>query len=277
VTQAIATRTPVLNATMGFAARVSRDPLWLLVNAVPWLGPEGEVQQVLCTLSDITERRRAEEATRDLAGQLLTAHEEERRWLARELHDDVSQRLAVLAIGIGSLAHRVPADLTSLHIQLQALQDQIAILSTDVHGLSRQLHPAILEDLGLVDAIATECCRFSERQGVSVIFTPQDVPQGLPQPVALCLYRVVREGLHNIAKHARATDVQVVLASADDGVRLTIRDNGVGFDPSRRTGGLGLASMQERLRLIRGRLAIHTRPGRGVLIDVWAPVARREP
>jgi len=231
------------------------------------------VDSILVTFMDITERRRAQEEIQALAGRLLSAQEEERRWIARELHDDVTQRLAVLAIETGKLEQRVSTGQHVLRRQLQALHEQLVSLSADVHGLSRKLHPAILEDLGLVDALATECSRLSEHGGPRVVFTSEPVPETIPRNTALCLYRIAQEALHNILKYAQAQEVQVTLTGKREGIRLRLCDDGIGFDlaQARRKGGLGLASMRERLRLIDGRLAIRTRPGAGTHIEVWVP------
>ncbi|MBI4161190.1 MAG: PAS domain S-box protein [Acidobacteria bacterium] len=212
----------------------------------------------------------------DLAAKLLTAQEDERRRLARELHDDLTQELAALAIEIGKLEGGTPPSPRRLRGELGRLRDRLARLSEDVHGISRRLHPSILEDLGLVDAIASECRNLSERERIRVDFEPKDVPERFPLDVSLCLYRVVQEGLRNVVKHSGARSATVSLKSADGHVRLTIRDSGVGFVPGGRRGrgGLGLAGMRERVRLIRGDLSIRSRPGRGTVIEVDAPLGK---
>jgi PAS domain S-box-containing protein len=240
--------------------------------------PTAAIDSILVTFMDITERKRAQEEIQALAGRLLSAQEEERRWVARELHDDVTQRLAVLAIETGKLERQVPTGQHVLRRQLQSLHEQIVTLSADVHGLSRKLHPSILDDLGLVDALAAECGRLSGSGGLQVRFTNERVPEVIPRNIALCLYRIAQEALHNILKYAQAQEVQVILAGRGDGIRLRLHDDGIGFDlaHARRKGGLGLASMRERLRLIDGRLAIRTRPGAGTHIDVWVPLNGRQ-
>jgi two-component system, NarL family, sensor kinase len=146
-----------------------------------------------------------------------------------------------------------------------------------VHGLSRKLHPAILDDLGLVDALDAECLRLSEHGEPRVVFTSARVPEVIPRDTALCLYRIAQEALYNILKYAKAQEVHVTLMGKEEGIRLRLCDDGIGFDlaHARRKGGLGLASMRERLRLIDGRLAIRTRPGAGTHIDVWVPLNGR--
>jgi two-component system, NarL family, sensor kinase len=236
--------------------------------------PPSTFHTILVTFMDITERKRAQEEIQALAGRLLSAQEEERRWVARELHDDVTQRMAVLAIETAKLERGLSKAQQALRQRLRHLHEEIVTLSADVHGLSRKLHPSILEDLGLVDALASECFRLSEHGGLQVVFTNEHVPEGIPRHIALCLYRIAQEALHNILKYARAREVQVILTGKGDGLRLRLYDDGVGFDltHARRKGALGLASMRERLRLIDGRLTIRTRPGAGTHIDVWVPL-----
>jgi PAS domain S-box-containing protein len=234
----------------------------------------GKVVEFQAIGRDITERRRAQEEIQALAGRLLSAQEEERRWVARELHDDVTQRLAVLAIETAKLERGLSKGQRALRHRLQTLHEQIVTLSTDVHGLSRKLHPSILEDLGLVDALASESFRLSEHGGLRVVFTHAHVPEVIPRHIALCLYRIAQEALHNILKYARAQEVQVNFTGEGDGLRLRLYDDGVGFDLTyaRRKGGVGLTSMRERLRLIDGRLTIRSRPGTGTHIEVWVPL-----
>ena len=187
------------------------------------------------------------------------------------MHDDLTQRIAVLAIEAGKLEQA--ADSTDvLSGKLGEIKDQLIELSQDVHSLSRQLHPSILDDLGLVEALRSECARFSQREEISVRYTPQDIPPGIPKDVALCLYRIAQEGLRNIAKHSAAKEARVSLAATDDSILLSIEDSGVGFDSSQSQGkpGLGLVSMEERARLIGGELSVRSEPGNGTLVEVWA-------
>lgn len=287
VAQAIATGKPVLHATMGVYRPATRDRVWLLVNAAPRSSPAGKVQEVICTFSDISERKHAEAALREseaalrksqeelrrLAGKLLSAQEEERGRLARELHDDLSQRLAALAIETGALRQllKFPEPVAQ---KLQHIQDQISRLAADVHATSRQLHPSILDDLGLPVAIQSECSNFERREGIPLRFEYRDVPDKLPQETALCLYRVVQESLRNIGKHAAAKSGQVLLRGVDRGISVHVRDSGAGFDLAaiRAEHGLGLASMEERMRLIRGTFSIESVPGRGTVVTAWAPL-----
>jgi PAS domain S-box-containing protein len=235
---------------------------WVLDNGVPRFAPDGTFLGYIGSAIDITERKQAEDALRDLSGRLISAQEEERRRLARELHDDLTQRLAVLAIEAGKVEQ-----------QLQGGAEMIE-LSAVVHGISRQLHPSILDDLGLVNAIEAECMNFSQREGIQVKFTSKNVPATLPRDLALCLYRIAQESLRNIAKHAKTDKAVVTLAGTDGGILLSVRDYGMGFDPARvrGNGGLGLISMAERVRLIQGDLSVESRPGQGTRIEVRVPL-----
>jgi len=147
-------------------------------------------------------------------------------------------------------------------------------LSEDIHKIARQLHPSILEDLGLADAIESECTRFSEQEKIQVNFKREDFPERLPKDVSLCIYRIAQEGLRNVAKHAHAKKVRIRLRRTNGSLVLSIRDTGVGFDTAGLEGkrGLGLASMEERVRLIRGSLSIYSEPGQGTTIEVRAPL-----
>lgn len=218
--------------------------------------------------------RMSQRVLQSLAGRLLTAQEEERRRLARELHDDLTQRLAALAIEAGKLEQDVSLPPDEIARKLREMKNRIVRISEDVHGISRQLHPSIIEDLGLSDAIASECQNFSEREGIHIDFAPGGVLDGLPREISLCLYRVVQEGLRNVARHSRAKKARVSARRENGTLRLSIRDSGVGFDPARPKGraGLGLDSMKERVRLIKGALSIVTGEGRGTTIEVRVPL-----
>ncbi len=231
-------------------------------------------------LANALTRKRAEEELREsgeafqsLAGRLLSAQEEERRLLARELHDDLSQRLAIISIGIGKLERLSGSVPDEVVTQLKEIRERVIDLSSDVHDISRQLHPSIIEDLGLDRAIQSECASFTQREGIRVRYKSKDVPAAIPIDTAVCLFRVVQEGLRNIAKHAKVKEANVSLTGAEDRIILTIQDAGVGFgvtQPAARP-ALGLTSMKERMHLIRGEFMIESTPGKGTTITVVAP------
>jgi signal transduction histidine kinase len=217
-------------------------------------------------LSNIALKER-EKRLKELAGKLLDAQENERRRLARELHDDLTQRLAILAIEAGRLEKQSgcsgPAAQT-----LRVIRDKLITLSEDVHTISRQLHPSIIEDLGLVDSLRSEINNFTNREGIPVRFDVEEENLSLPLDVAICFFRVAQEGLRNIGKHARAQSVRISLSHRNGSLLLTIKDDGIGFDPQavRKISGIGLASMEERIRLVGGRLSVQSQPGEGTLI-----------
>jgi PAS domain S-box-containing protein len=238
---------------------------------------EGIALATFGVLRDITHRKRTEDELQDLSQRLIRAHEEERALLARELHDDVTQRLAVLAIDLGRAEATAPGTVAAE--TMRGIREGLVRLSEDVHSLAYQLHPSVLEELGLVEALRTECERM-ERRGqirISVSFDP--LPEGIGKEVALCLFRVTQEALNNVVRHARARTASVGLRQMDGGLLLAVRDDGTGFDPQDPGKGrsLGLASMRERVRLTNGTLDIESAPGRGTTVVAWVPVKEESP
>jgi signal transduction histidine kinase len=210
----------------------------------------------------------------DLSRRLIRAHEAERARLGRELHDDVTQRLAMLAIDAGRVERgtdKVPA--AEL---LKGIREGLVRLSEDIHALSYRLHPALLEDLGLAEALKAECERFSRQESVSAEVTLRNVPDDIPPDTALCLFRVAQEALRNVARHAKAGRVEVSVGLLNGGLQLVVQDDGSGFDPvlQRSRSTLGLASMRERVFLVDGELGIQSAPGRGTTIQVTVPQKR---
>jgi two-component system sensor histidine kinase UhpB len=175
------------------------------------------------------------------------------------LHDDLTQRLAAVAIDAGRLQQMAPDPL------LDRIKQQMAELSRDVHGMSKRLHPSALHDQGLVAAVESECRAFFERGGAPVKFDYDPEVEGLPRETQLGLYRIVQEALRNISRHAAANEVEIELGKT----MLRVKDNGRGFEPAARLhSGLGLSSMDERARILGGRLHVHSAPGEGTEIRV---------
>jgi signal transduction histidine kinase len=216
---------------------------------------------------------RAHDDLRQLAAKLLSAQEEERRRIAREMHDDWTQRLAILGIDVAKLVNH-PDTSENVRQPLRAMQDELISLSEDVHALSRQLHPSILDDLGLTEALRSECACFSRREGISVSYLSQGEVKGVPKEVALCIYRVAQEALRNVAKHAAVNEARVQLNRDADRLVLRVEDNGIGFEVEsmRSQPGIGLSSMSERVRLINAKLALRSAPGEGTVVEVTVPV-----
>jgi two-component system sensor histidine kinase UhpB len=218
------------------------------------------------------ELRESHRELRALTGRLLQGQESERRRIAREMHDDWTQRLAVLGIDMAMLEQQLGAPDKARSL-LHSIQGKLMRLTEDVHALSRQLHPSILDDLGLVEALRSECAAFSEREGIAVSYCPNGVPDSLPKDVALCVYRIAQEALRNIAKHASVDKALVSLTATGQELQLRVQDRGAGFDA---TGvsprpGLGLSSMQERARLVQAALLVTSEPGLGTTVLVRVP------
>ena len=231
----------------------------------------GRAVRTYGVLRDVTERKRAEGELHDLSRRLIGAHEAERALLARELHDDVSQRLAVLAIDVGR-AELAAAD----EAQAEAMQEAragLVRLSEDVHSLAYQLHPSVLEELGLVEALRTECERRGRQGRLDLSADLEPLPAVIGKDAALCLFRVAQEALNNVARHAGVRAATVTLRRMDGGLLLAVSDGGAGFDPQSPGKGmsLGLASMRERVQLVHGTLDIESAPDRGTTILAWVP------
>jgi PAS domain S-box-containing protein len=279
--------TPAIEARLPFVMeyRVRRADgayRWLLGSGVPRYGADGGFTGYVGCDVDITERKNAEHVIREssvalevshreiqqLAGSLLTAHEDERRHLARELHDDLTQRLARLAIDAGRMESFAIAP-----EGLRQLRENLVRMSEDVHALSYRLHPSVLDDLGLVDALKTECDRVARHGELRVDIETSTASAVLGAEASLCLFRVAQEALSNAAHHAHASAVMVTLTSRSTGLQLAVSDNGSGFDPqrSRDHPSLGLASMRERVRLLQGEFDIESTPGHGTTVMAWVP------
>jgi PAS domain S-box-containing protein len=221
--------------------------------------------------------QRSQEELRALAARLLSAHEEERRRLSRELHDDLNQQLALLTIKVESLEKELPSSPDLIRTELGDLRKAAEELSDAVHRLAYQLHPAILDDLGLTVALQSFVRDFALREKIEVKFTHQKLPDSLPPEIAYCLYRVTQESLRNVARHARASRASVTLKKAQQGISVSIKDLGVGFDPdsTRGHGGLGIISMEERVRTVGGKLYLKSRPGHGTEVVASIPLPER--
>ena len=230
----------------------------------------GRAAQTYGVLRDITQSKHAEEERRDLAQRLIRAQEEERAMLARELHDDLTQRLAVLAIEVGRAELAAPE---AANIQtLRSVREGLVRLSEDVHSLASHLHPSVLTELGLAEALRAESERLSRHAGIQIAMELEALP-GVARDAALCLFRVGQESLNNVIRHSGAHAASIVLRRMDGGLLLAVHDDGVGFDPKApgKRRSLGLASMQERVRLLNGTLDIESAPGQGASIVAWVP------
>ncbi len=224
--------------------------------------------------------RISQQRLQELAGKLITAQEEERRRLAREIHDDLTQRLAGLSSKTGFLVQEF-ADTASEETAsketgqvLEEVHQELVRLSGDVHALSHELHPSMLEHLGLEDALRWECESFSSRSGVEATFSSTAVPEEVSKELGICLYRIAQEALNNVARHADTNKASVSLSGEKDVLELVIRDEGAGFDREKRSPsqGIGLQSMEERARLVHAQLEIESAPERGTSVSVRVPL-----
>jgi PAS domain S-box-containing protein len=220
---------------------------------------------------DLTERKQAEAQLQDVAGRLITAQEEERRRIGRELHDHISQQLAVLAIMTDQLLASGPVP-PAVAESLRGLRRQTGDIITDVHALSHRLHSTIIDQLGLVPAVKRLTAEWSSRLGIPIDFIDRPMSSSVSSDVALCLFRVAEESLANIAKHAGADTARIEVID-DGGIGLSIEDDGVGFQPEtlETKTGLGFTSMRERLRIVGGTMRVRSAPSRGTRVDVWVP------
>ena len=222
--------------------------------------------------------RQAKDGLRRLNTKLLVSQEEERSRIAREMHDDWTQRLAVLGINAATLENQLGTNPDALPL-VRAMREQLVNLSEDVHALSRQLHPSIIQDLGLAEALRSECDSFTRREKIVVNYVPERLPTDLPNDIALGIYRVAQESLRNVAKHAGVNKVSVKLLETDRELILQISDEGAGFqlDNGNSQPGIGLSSMAERVNLINGSFSISSEPGQGTTIEVRVPLVESQP
>jgi signal transduction histidine kinase len=226
-------------------------------------------------LASQRELQQSREDLQALAGQLLTAQEEDRRRISRDLHDDINQRLATLSMALRRMEKDPSSDSETLRDQVRQVSENLTAVSDDVRQMAYRFHPSILDDLGLPKAVRRLVNDFSDRSGIQSTCEHKDPAVPLPPEVSICLYRVVQESLNNISRHAQASYVEVELICEDDVVSLSVRDDGVGFDTSHaaQSGGhLGLLSMKERVRMVKGTLEIKSTPLQGTQIRVDIPL-----
>ena len=267
--------------------RADGEYRWVLASGIPRFASDGAFAGYIGSCIDITERQRAEAELREseaslrkshqqnqeLAGRLISAQEVERARIARELHDDVGQRLASFSIALGTLRRRLPNSLQPVSDELAGLQRETVTLGNDLRLLSHELHPALLEHLGLVDALRRRCEEVSAESGVTVALDVTSDLGQLPDEVALCLYRVAQEALRNVVNHAQARSARVELSRQNGRVAMRIADDGQGFEPGTAVGqrGLGLISLDERVRMLAGTFAIESSPQSGTIVSVMVP------
>jgi PAS domain S-box-containing protein len=241
---------------------------WLRWDIRPWQNLDGVQGGILIFSEDITRRKLAEEALLDMSRKLIVAHEQERTRIGRELHDDIVQQLVMLAVQLDGVRQDIPDSASELNRVIVDLRDQTADIMEAVQSLSHELHSSKLEYLGIVEAMKNFCKEFGEHQRVEIDFQSQNMPAALPTELSLSLFRVLQEALRNATKHSRVERFEVKLWGSAEDVQLTVSDLGVGFDPqaAMKSKGLGLTSMQERLRLVGGELSVNSQPTVGTTI-----------
>jgi signal transduction histidine kinase len=246
---------------------------WVLDKGVPMFDRNGSFTGYIGSCIDITEQKVAHEALSNMSRKLIEAHEEVRTWIARELHDDINQRLALTAANLDHLRHQLPGDPLVLRQLLEKLHENVSDIGNDVQALSRRLHSSRLEYLGLAAAASTFCRDVAERQDLEITFHSDKVPKNIPKDVALSLFRVLQEAVQNAIKHSGSRHLGVSVEGAANSIELKVQDFGVGFEPEAITAGngLGLISMKERLKMVQGELAIESQPSRGTLVRAVVP------
>jgi signal transduction histidine kinase len=233
--------------------------------------------RMICMVSDITERKIAEEALSRIGGRLIEAHEEERARIARELHDDIGQRLALLTNNLTLMVQHPPKSAAEIRSRTQGHLERLREVAVDVQEMSHRLHSSKLRYLGIVAAAKSFCQELSDQHKVEIDFTHADIPRTLPEDISLCLFRITQEALQNAIKHGGVRHFDVELRGTPDGIHLTVRDAGLGFDPETvmSNRGLGLVSMQERVNLVNGTFSIESQPGRGTTVHVRLPLSTK--
>jgi signal transduction histidine kinase len=241
---------------------------------VPRFDQERSFVGYIGTCVDLTDRKLAEAALANVSRRMIEAQEQERTRIARELHDDIGQRLALFVSNL-ALLHQGPADLPEGRSRVGELKNQIFEIATDIQTLSHRLHSSKLEYLGLATAMRGFCEEFGEQQKVEIDFETHDLPSALSPDISLCLFRVLQEALHNSVKYSGVRHFDVRSWGTPNEVHLTVSDFGSGFDieAAKAGRGLGLISMDERLKILNGTLSIESQRKRGTTIHAFVPLS----
>jgi PAS domain S-box-containing protein len=248
---------------------------WVHALGKGYYDEHGKPLRMVGVVFDVTERLEANQERLKLAGRLIKAQEEERSRLARELHDDFAQRLALVSASTTRISEMVK-DAAVRERVLEVLKT-LREIGTDLQLLSHRLHSSKLEMLGLSTTVTSFCRDFSREHGIQIDVGCTDIPKSIPFEITLCLFRIVQEGLHNVVKHSRASRVEIRLNGGLDEICVTLRDNGVGFDLSKKvtSDGIGIQSMKERTLILDGTFQLQSAPMQGTQIEVKLPLKRR--
>jgi len=253
-------------------ARPDGSVVWLEESVRTFFDTEGKALRMVGMVADVSARKQVEQELLDLSGRFVTAQEEERTRIARELHDDLSQRLALAAITLQSLSENLPRKRSEIAATMRSVWRQVGEISSDVHRLSRDLHPSTL-GLGLGAALKNLCKGVERQHGIRVDVNCSDLPDAVASDVSLCLYRVAQEALNNVVKHSEVKEARLEVVGNSDHLLLRVIDSGRGFEPAKDGRGLGLLSMRERLRVVGGKLTIQS-SARGTEISAHVPIER---
>lgn len=247
---------------------------WIFDVAAPRMNGDGSFSGFIGSAIDMTDQKLAQQALEKVSGQLIEAQEKERRRIARELHDDISQKLALLSVEIQQADGALEGPASNTKQRLQEIRDRCFGIALDVQSLSHQLHSSKLDYLGVVAAIRGFCRELAQQRQLTIEFQDENVPSNLSPDISLCLFRVCQEALHNAVKYSGASQFAVKLGGTADEVQMVVSDAGAGFDvqQAKRQAGLGLVSMQERISLVRGRLRIESKPGEGTMVVAAVPL-----
>ena len=260
--------------------RFDGEYCWIVDYGVPRFESDGTFCGYIGSCVDITERKSSEASLQQLSGRLIDAQEQERTRIARELHDDFSQRMALLQIRLEQLEQGNTAGFSSkTRQQLHSISEIVSEISSNIHDLSHQLHSSKLDTLGLMASVRSLCREFSEQHKLRVQFVDKGIPGPIPKDVTLCLFRIVQEALRNVVKHSGASEAAVELFGRGDRIDLCISDDGVGFETKSAKGaaGIGLISMRERLRQVGGDIVIESEPLHGTRLQVHVPLPASHP
>jgi PAS domain S-box-containing protein len=246
---------------------------WIFDLGVPRFNADGFFAGYIGSCNDVTERKLAEEALSTVSRRLIEAHEEERTRIARELHDDINQRIALLAVNLARMKRDLPASMDNGNRAVTEACESVREIGSDIQALSHRLHSSKLEYMGLKVAATGFCNELSVQHKVKVDFHSEDIPKTLHKEISICLFRVLQEALQNAVKHSGAKHFEVSLKGAGNEIELSVHDSGIGFDPEEAMSGhgLGLTSMKERLKLVDGQLSIDSR-NRGIGTTIRARV-----
>jgi signal transduction histidine kinase len=230
-----------------------------------------ETWLILGLLWQRARRRKAEKAVAAMGRRLMAAHEEERAWIARELHDDINQQIALTTVKLDELKENVPEEAAASH---DDIRQRLSNLGSAVRALSHRLHSSKLEYLGIVEAASSYCRELSEHLKVEIDFSHSEIPDDVPNEISLCIFRVLQEALQNAVKHSGVRHFKVELQGTSREIQLRVRDLGCGFDFNDRISGqgMGLISMRERLQFFNGVLSITSKPNVGTTIYAQVPI-----